>query len=253
MRTKRTTGIFFVLALLLIGVTVVTTFVLGTAKKLNIPLGNDKLSERLLRGEIEPEMSSQITEDNNGIVKSRSLRIIYTLNEEKITGLYLEILNSPKKAVHFLEIPKSSKVSVSDELYKELLSYSPTLPQFVKVSKLDSHFSKTYRFEGMAKVLSEALGENADCWVAMDEELFEMWMKKGYDKSGNNPDDFFKVFDAITSKAESSLDASEARMYYEIYRDCTFENDGVVNGEWDKTDYIIGTIAAKELIEELKY
>lgn len=253
MKTTRITRIIIVTSLLIVGATIVTAFVFGIAKKLNIPLGNDRLSVKLERGDVRPEETITSNDDANPKVRARQIRMIYTLNDEKISGIYLEILNSPKKEVHFLEIPKSTKVSLSDELYKELVAYSPTLPQYVKVSKLDSHFSKTFRYEGMTKIFAETLNEPVDSWIAISEEVFRMWLKKGYDVAQNSQDAFFNVFDTMISTGESSLDASESRMYYEIYRGCSFTDDGVVNGEWDKTDYVISTIAAKELIEELKY
>lgn len=255
MKTTRTTRIISVTALILVAVTVVTAFVFAVAGRLGIPLGKDRLSEKLVRGDVSVESSAKSAEEDSSksLIRTRQLRIIYTLNDDKLSGIYLEILNSPRKEVHFLEIPKSTKVSISDGLYKELLSYSPTLPQYVKVSKLDSHFSKTYRFEGMTRIFSETLDETIDCWIAVDEDIYKLWLEKGYDYNGKSSDAFFNVFDAMISNGECSLDASESRMYYEIYRDCTFTDEGVVNGEWDRTDYVIGTIAAKELIEELKY
>lgn len=252
MKISKASRIILVLALLVAGVTVVAATVFGVAKKLEIPLGADKVSSKLKKGEVT-ESAKSSDSDTDFLLRTRQLRAIYVMNGDKISSIYLEVLNSPRKKVSFVEIPRSTKISISDELFRDLQSYSPTLPQFVKVSKLDGHFSANYRFEGMTRVFSDTLGENIDCWIACSEELFEMWTCKGYMAGEFHADDFFNIFDSMTDTKLCSIGQTESRMYYETYRDCEFSEPVVVPGDWEKTDYIISEITAKTLIEELKY
>lgn len=233
------------------GITVVAATVFVVSRKLDIPIGGSRISEKIKQGEAINDSKNKDVNDH--LLRTRQLRMIYTLNEDKISGIYLEILNSPRKTVNFVEIPRSTKISISDELFKELQTYSPTLPQYVKVSKLDTHFSSDYRFEAMTKVFGETLEESIDCWIAVNEEIFEMWCNKGYSHDEFHAEDFFNIFDKMYSEKLSSIDGSEYRMYYENYLDCEFLTIRVVPGDWEKTDYIIKETAARELVEELKY
>lgn len=243
----------FISVLLVVGVTIVAATAFCVAKYVGIPIGKEKVSERLKNGDTFADTGFE-TYNLPETVHERQIRIIYVLSGEDISGIYLEILNYPRKQVHFLEIPRSTKVSVSDELYKELCTYSPTLPQYVKVSKLPSHFSSNFMFEGTTKVLSEMLGETVDCWITMEEKTFGLWCNKCITEGSRYSDEkLFEVFTTGIRDGKSNLDASESRMYYELYADCEFTDDGVISGEWDKTDYIIVTTKAMEEIEELKY
>lgn len=179
--------------------------------------------------------------------------MIYVMKDDKISAVYLEVLNSPRKKVSFVEIPRSAKISISDELFHDLQSYSPTLPQFVKVSKLEGHFSSNYRFDGMTRIFSDTLGQDIDCWIACEEELFDMWCRKGYMAEEFHAEDFFNIFNSMTDTKLCSIETAESRIYYETYRECDFSEPIVVPGDWEKTDYIISEVTAKTLIEELKY
>ena len=239
-----------------LGVIAFPVSILGIAGYLGIPLGSDKISTMLKKNTVPAGWEETVVASAADIpsIEPHRLRLILVMHDDEISEIYLEALNYPGGEVHFFEIPKSTKAELSNELYKDLLTYAPTLPQYVKLSKVENHFSKNYRFEALMRILSEATDEKITAWVAIDETLASFWMGKGY--PGDDTDfssDFFKIFDNFTSNSKSNVDQKTAQVYYEAYAACVFTKDGVIPGTWDKTEYSIGKVSAREALEGARY
>lgn len=230
--------------------------VLGIARHFGIPLGSDRVSV-LLKNNTAPaewEETDVTPAADIPVIDQHRLRLIFVMQNDEISGIWLEALNYPGKEVHFFEVPRSTRAELSNELYKELLTYAPTLPQYVKLSKVENHFSKNYRFEALTRILSEATDEKITSWMTVDETLASMWFNKGYANDETNlSSDFFNIFNSVTVNSKSNVDLKTAQVYYEAYADCLFSNDGVLPGTWDKTDYTITTLSARETLEGARY
>ena len=248
--------IILICTAVVLGLVAFPVSILGIARHFGIPLGSERVSVLLKNnttpagwGETDAAPAEEIP-----VIDQHRLRLIFVMQNDEISGIWLEALNYPGKEVHFFEIPRSARAELSNELYKDLLTYAPTLPQYVKLSKVENYFSKNYRFEALTRILSEATDEKIISWAAVDETLVSLWLNKGYaDGETNYSSDFFNIFNSVTVNSKSNVDRKAAQVYYEAYADCVFTNDGVIPGSWDKTDYTITTLSAREALEGARY
>ena len=99
------------------------------------------------------------------------------LEEKEITAIYIEVFYPSKETIYYMEVPVDTKIMLSNELYKSLQTYSPDLPQYLKLSKMAEGFSKEYAFTGCNRILSELLGISLTHYVSGDETALQQWLK----------------------------------------------------------------------------
>lgn len=185
-------------------------------------------------------------------INPRSVTLLYVLTDNKVSSAFLQVINAYEKNIYYLEIPLNSKLSISADLYKELLSYAPTLPQYVKLSRAGGYFSENFRYDGCTKILSENIGVKVTDWCIMTAEDFEEFKRKS---TGDNysKDDYLTIFEKYANNYRSSMSSKERWAYYEIFDKAAIIEKGSIPGQWDKTDFYISAVQAREITEELKY
>ena len=221
---------------------------------IGIPLGDMKISSILKRNEVPVEWVNASENGELPEADPHRLRVIYSIENDSISGIYLEVLNETKKTVSFFEVPGSTKIELSDDLYKELLTYAPTLPKYVKLSKLPGYFSESFRYKGMTKVIAEAVEEKIETIAVFDEKTFEQWKNKGDQaKAKENTEEFYDLFELCARSDLSGSSYAGNMMYFELYSGCEFLETKVIPGVWEKTDYYISGVSAREAVEGVRY
>ncbi len=183
-------------------------------------------------------------------VNPRQVSMVYVTKDGKMVSCFIRVMNAMEKNIFYVEVPLNSKLTLSSELYRDLLTYAPALPQFVKLSRAANYFSENYRYEACTRILSENIGTKITDWCVMAEQDFQEFMNK---TSGDGEEDFLYIYKKYANQYRSSQSSKERWAYYEIFEKSDFVDRGTVPGQWDKTDYNIMAVHARELIEELKY
>lgn len=180
------------------------------------------------------------------------LQVVYVMEDgtKEISQAYLEIRNEAAKKVWFLTIPAETKLELSQTLYQELLTYAPTLPQYVSLSKAAEEFSEEYGPEGCTRILAEVLGIPLKHWSCGSRETFGDWKQALSEKSAET-DGFFRQWQAWLLNTGSGQSDQERRLYYESYRDAEAVWQGRLPGTEGVGTYRVDRTSSRLLVEEL--
>jgi len=88
--------------------------------------------------EVNIEQPSAAADTVAGLPEEIPVTVYYIMEEDskKISGIYVEVFPTADNTVYYLEIPADTKVTLSEELYKNLQAYAPELPQYLKLSNM---------------------------------------------------------------------------------------------------------------------
>lgn len=206
-------------------------------------------ADETLQGQDEfPDFRADTEEEPPETAK---LQIFYVMKEEntEICGIYAELYNLTANKVFYFEVPVTTKVTLSQELYRELSVHSPGLPQYMKLSKMAEHFSEEYRMDGCRRILSEALSVTAVHWVLLTEEEWLAW-KEAVSVSRKTASEFFEQYTALLCDTESDEDLTRRWVYYEGYLNGSTEWKGTVPGIQKVGTFEVQKVQTKELFEE---
>ena len=215
-------------------------------KQFDIKLVN-RASASIEKG-IAPVSASDSTEDAPE-VNPRLVSMVYVIDAGRMTSCFVQVMNAYEKNIFYIEIPLNARLDISTETYKELLTYAPTLPQYVKLSGISSYFSDNYRYEACTEIIAENLGIKLSEWAVMAAADFDEFMAKETEETA----DFFDIYSKYADTYRNSMSTAERWAYYEIYDKSEFTYKGSVPGQWSKTDFYINAVQTREIIEELKY
>ncbi len=241
---KRRGGSTLLIIFLILGLALL--FFVFITKKMDIRLIN-KASASIEKGIDYRETAGNQTSAPS--VNPRLVSMIYVTNDGKLSSCFVQVINAREKNIFLVEVPLNARLSLSTELYKDLLTFAPTLPQFVKLSRTCNYFSDNYRYEACSRILSENLGIKIDGWAAMNEVDF----KEFTSEKSKGTADYYETYKKYANLYRNSQTSKERWAYYEIYSKSNFVDKATIPGQWDKTDYNINVVQARELIEELKY
>ena len=140
-----------------------------------IPFLNDALSIEVVNSVMPSTTISPIPMQ----YKKEEPLITVLYEQEEVSGeinaIYLEVFQPGKEVVYYMEIPVQTKIKLSNELYQKLQTYSPELPQYLKLCKMAQGFSKEYALTGCNRILSELLGISLEHYVGANPETFKDW------------------------------------------------------------------------------
>ena len=172
-------------------------------------------------------------------------------NEKEISAIYIEIFQPSKETIYYMEIPVETKITLSNELYKSLQTYSPELPQYFKLSKMAEGFSKDYALTGCNRILSELLGVTFVHYVGGEKEVLQHWME--CIAKQNTKKEFFDAYVVWLENSMSDLSTKERWMYYESYQKINSVVQQMALGSQELGGYSISSKQCKELLEHWQY
>ena len=189
----------------------------------------------------------------NEAPEEQLLTVLYEqeADSKEISAIYIEVFQPRKETIYYMEIPVQTKIMLSNELYKSLQTYSPELPQYLKLSKMAEGFSKDYALTGCNRILSELLGISLEHYVSGETESLQHWMETlGIN---NTKKEFFGQYAKWLEVSVSDLSNKERWIYYESYQKITKVEKKLAAGNQEVGEFIISSKQCKELIEHWKY
>ena len=150
-----------------------------------------------------------------------------------------------------MEVPVNTKIMLSNALYKSLQTYSPDLPQYLKLSKMAEGFSKEYVFTACNRILSELLGISLTHYVSGDEIALQQWLK-GFEGE-TTKEKYFEQYSKWLESSSSDLSNHERWMYYESYQNIKKIEKEMAIGTQEIGEFIISSKQCRELIEHWCY
>ncbi len=208
----------------------------------------------LLKIEVVHTMSPMITTSPlPNTIEEQLITVLYEQEEVsgEISAIYIEVFQPSKETIYYMEIPVQTKIMLSNELYKSLQTYSPELPQYLKLSKMAEGFSKDYALAGCNRILSELLGVSLEHYVSGEKEFVQHWMETL--EINNTKKEFFEQYARWLEVSVSDLSNKERWMYYESYQKITKVEKKMAAGNQEVENFIISSKQCKELIEHWKY
>lgn len=195
----------------------------------------------------------QQVKDETKLPEAVHLQVIYVMDQDNrnFSELILEILNLNADKVFYLNVPVNSKVTLSQELYQELLVHSPGLPQYMKLSKIPEEFSEEYRMEGCTKILQEMLGVAITNWICTDEATVELWKNAIFQPEKKDAETFWNYYEKWISGTKSNQSSNARRMYYESFLKVTASTEGTVPRTESVGEFTIQKVHTQGKIEEL--
>lgn len=207
-----------------------------------------------LKIEVQESNTSMITEIPEHIeLEEQLLTVLYQQEKDtrEITAIYIEVFHPSKETIYYMEVPVQTKIMLSNELYKSLQTYSPDLPQYLKLSKMAEGFSKEYMFVGCNRILSELFGISFTHYVSGCEKDLQHWLKTV--KEETIKEKFFEQYATWLENSTSDLSNRERFVYYESYEEIKIVEKEMAIGTEEIGEFIISSKQCKELLERWKY
>lgn len=208
----------------------------------------------LLKIEIVNTMSPVIT--TSPLLNTLEKPLVTVLYEQEevsgeISAIYIEVFQPSKETIYYMEIPVQTKIMLSNELYKSLQTYSPELPQYLKLSKMAEGFSRDYALTGCNRILSELLSMSLEHYVSGEKDSLQNWMETL--NVNNTKEEFFEQYVRWLEVSASDLSNKERWMYYESYQKITKVEKEMAAGNQEVGEFSISSKQCKELLERWKY
>lgn len=176
--------------------------------------------------------------------------VYYIMEEEskKISGIYVEVFPTGSSTVYYLEVPADTRVTLSEDLYKNLQAYAPELPRYLKLSTMAENFSAEYGMTGCNRILSEVLGVSLTEYVRTNKETFSSW--KELQTLPKTDTSFFEGYAEWISHSFSGRSTEERWCYYESRRKITEVVGEIAPGNRENDGYTISGKRSGEWIRE---
>lgn len=207
-----------------------------------------------LKVEVQESDTTMITEIPEHIeLEEQLLTVLYQQEQDtrEITAIYIEVFHPGKETIYYMEIPIQTKIMLSNELYKSLQTYSPDLPQYLKLSKMAEGFSKEYMFTGCNRILSELFGISLTHYVSGCKKDLQHWLKIVEEKTIKEK--FFEQYATWLENSTSDLSNRERFIYYESYEEIKNVEKKVAIGTEEIGEFIISSKQCREMLENWKY
>lgn len=225
-------------------------FVIFVTTMALIPFLNDALSIEVVNSVMPSTTISPIPMQ----YKKEEPLITVLYEQEEVSGeinaIYLEVFQPGKEVVYYMEIPVQTKIKLSNELYKRLQTYSPELPQYLKLSKMAQGFSKEYALTGCNRILSELLGISLEHYVGATTEDLQDWLILL--DSEQTKKEFFEQYNLWLGVSTSDLSFKERWVYYESYQQVTGIEIEKAIGSQEVEEFMISSKQCNLLLEQWK-
>ena len=181
------------------------------------------------------------------------LTVLYQQEKDtrEITAIYIEVFQPSKQTIYYMEVPVQTKIILSNELYKSLQTYSPDLPQYLKLSKMAEGFSKEYMFTGCNRILSELFGISFTHYISGCQKDLQHWLKTVEEETIKEK--FFEQYATWLENSTSDLLNRERFIYYESYEEIENVEKKVAIGTEEIGEFIISSKQCREVLENWKY
>jgi len=199
---------------------------------------------------VSPEEAPVRTELSLELPEEVPVTVYYITEEEskKISGIYVEVFPTSGTTVYYLEIPADTKVTLSEELYKNLQAYAPELPQYLKLSNMAENFSAEYAMTGCNRILSEVLGISLTEYVRTDAAAFAAF--KELQTLPQTDRSFFEGYAGWIENSSSGRLTEERWSYYESRRQICEVVSETAPGSREKDGYVISGKRSGEWLRE---
>lgn len=196
----------------------------------------------------EPPVSQTILP---GKPKNVTVTVHYQMEKEskKISGIYVEVYHVGSNKVSYLEIPADTKVNLSEELYKNLQTYAPELPQYFKLSTVAESFSENYALTGCNRILSELLGVSVTDYVRADKETMDGWLLAQQEELTDRK--FFSAYGKWVGNSVSNCTLEERWMYYESRKTVEKVQVELAPGNREKDGYVLSGKRSGERLQAM--
>lgn len=172
-------------------------------------------------------------------------------NSKEIEAVYIEVFRVENGRVYYMEVPVDTQLTLSAALYKSLQTYSPELPQYLKVSNMAEGFSKEYGLTACNRMLSELLGVSITHYVRAEKKTLETWLTViGEDKTSK---DFCDSYTAWMESSSGDLTAVERWVYFESYLTVTEVVTETAPGSQGSKAYTVSAKQSRERLESEMY
>jgi len=200
--------------------------------------------------EVNIEQPSAAADTVAGLPEEIPVTVYYIMEEDskKISGIYVEVFPTADNTVYYLEIPADTKVTLSEELYKNLQAYAPELPQYLKLSNMAENFSAEYSMTGCNRILSEVLGVSLTGYVRTDSVAFASW--KELQTLPKTDASFFDGYAEWIENSTSGHSPEERWSYYESRRKLEEVVTETAPGSRENEGYVISGKRSGEWIRE---
>ncbi len=207
-----------------------------------------------LKVEVQESDTIMITEIPEHIeLEEQLLTVLYQQEKDtrEITAIYIEVFHPSKETIYYMEVPVQTKIMLSNELYKSLQTYSPDLPQYLKLSKMAEGFSKEYMFIGCNRILSELFSISLTHYVNACQKDLQCWLKTVEEETIKEK--FFEQYVAWLKISTSDLSNRERFMYYESYEEIKNVEKEMAIGTEEIGEFIISSKQCREVLERWQY
>ncbi len=103
-----------------------------------------------------------------------SKNLIYCVDDNgDVTRLLLEVFNCEERKLKYFTIPTQTRITMSDELYRELILINPSVPQIMKLSGITKHFPEEASYEYGVLLIEELLDIKLSYYTVVPSDLYE--------------------------------------------------------------------------------
>lgn len=117
-----------------------------------------------------PEPESITTASIDDISKN----LIYCVDDNgEVIKFLLEVFNCAERKLSYFTIPAQTRITMSDNLYRELILVNPTVPQIMILSGITKHFPEGASYEYGALLIEELLDLKLSYYTVVPSDLYE--------------------------------------------------------------------------------
>lgn len=104
-----------------------------------------------------------------------SLNLIYCYNDDtnEITKLLLEIFNCKSKQLTYITIPMRTQITMSDSLYRKMITVNPQIPQVMLLSSMTKYLDSDTIFDYGVLMLDDLLSIDISYYTAIPQSIYD--------------------------------------------------------------------------------
>lgn len=163
---------------------------------------------------------------------SKNLIYCYDKEDNRISRILLEIFNCDERQLAYITIPISTKLTMSDTLYRKLKVIRPEIPQIIRLSAITKYLSEDTVFDYGVLMVEDLLGTKLSYYTVIPEDLFtemfeeqeqpiptQVFTKAYTEKIGklNTEEEINAYLEEIYPRISSNLSLQDKLNYVESY------------------------------------
>ncbi|MGF7143694.1 hypothetical protein HNQ56_002121 [Anaerotaenia torta] len=196
-----------------------------------IPVTSERLQETAAELEAVPTPITMASIDD----VSKNLIFCYDSKSNTISRLVLEVFHCEKKQLTYLTIPMNTRLTMSDQRYRQLTGYQPSIPQSISLSAMTGYLETPVLFDCVVLLVEELLKLPVSCYTVLPEQLYQTAFEEKELQPGTTAG-------ALLAGTEEDLDPSGAEpVKLEVFTRDYLELLGALEGE-DKIEAYITEI-----------